>query len=110
MARMKKTRRSDAPSAPSAHGAHVPPVLDWEVSETFTWNGRHLEPGTEVSIRGEAGRFRFVRHVRRPNGAEWIDLIGTDAKGIGTAFRSFRPERIRTVHRLVKTRANAMAA
>jgi hypothetical protein len=107
MARLKKTRSAASHTAP---GDHVPPVLDWDVSETFTANGRHLEPGTEVSIRGESGRFRFVRHVRRPNGVEWLDFIGTDSKGHSAGWRSFRPSRVRTVHRLAKTRANAHLA
>lgn len=99
-------RRSVTPTNPQPH---EPAVLDWEVSETLTANGRHLETGTEFSVRGESGRFRFVRHVRRPNGLEWVDAIGTDSKGNSTGWRSFRPSRIRTVHRLKKTRANAEA-
>lgn len=58
--------------------------------------GRHLEPGTEVSIKGERGRFRFVAHVVSDSGAEWIDVIG-GSKGV-RMFRSFRPDRIKVVH------------
>lgn len=86
---------------------HVPPVLDWEVSESYSWNGRHLSPGTEVSITGERGRFRFVKHVRRPNGVEWVDFVGGPHGQ--ESFRSFRPERIRTVHRIGKSQS-ALAA
>lgn len=80
-----------------------PPALDWQVAETICVNGRHLVPGTEVSITGERGRFRFVRHVRRPDGTEWLDFVG-GRPGVERA-RSFRPDRIKTVHRLAKMRA-----
>ena len=101
----RKARSTVQPNAQP----HVPPVLDWEVSETLTANGRHMEPGTEFSVRGEGGaRFIFQRHVRRPNGLEWVDAVET-WKGQSQAFRSFRPERIRTVHRIARTRANAEA-
>lgn len=92
---MKRTQRSAGP-------AHPP---DWEVSTDFVVNGRHLTPGTEASIRGERGRFRFLRAVRTGAGAEWLDFVGGPT---GHAqWRSFRPDRVRTVHRLVKTRGNA---
>lgn len=70
---------------------------DWTVSEEFSWNGRRIEPGTELKISGVRGRWRFMRHVRRENGVEWIDVIG-GTRGC-LHWRSFRPERIRTVHR-----------
>jgi hypothetical protein len=59
---------------------------------------RNVTPGTEVSIRGERGRFRFRQHVRLEDGREWIDVIGE------RGFRSFRPEAIRVVHIKRKTR------
>jgi len=74
-------------------------------NDTFKFNGRTLEKGTEVSIRGERGRFRFVGHVTHPNGNQWLDFIG-GKKGC-EMFRSFAPESIRTVHRITRTRANA---
>lgn len=101
------SRRS---AAPANSVPHIAPVLDWEVSETFTANGRHIEKGTELSIEGESGRFLFLRHIRRPGGVEWIDVIGYDTKGNSTGYRSFRPARIRRVHRINRTRANAEAA
>jgi hypothetical protein len=93
--------------APAGSTPHVPPVLDWEVSETYQHNGRHIDRGTELKIAGESGRFLFLKHVRRPSGIEWIDTIHFDSKGASTGYHSFRPERIKTVHRLSKTRANA---
>jgi hypothetical protein len=63
-----------------------------------------LTPGREFSVRGEVGRFRFVSHTITPDGREWIDAIGgkTDIE----MWRSFRPDRIRRIHRIQKTRAN----
>ncbi|QFG08466.1 hypothetical protein SEA_EFRA2_82 [Mycobacterium phage Efra2] len=70
-------------------------------------HGRVLEPGTEVSIRGERGRFRFRSASLTSTGRIVCDFIGGPA-GHET-WRSFYPERIRTVHRLNRTRANAAA-
>lgn len=77
----------------------------WVVSETFVWNGRHISRGTELSITGEKGRFRFIKHVN--NGSnEWIDVVGGATRKRGDKSRSFRPERIKTVHWKNKTREN----
>ncbi|AEJ95843.1 hypothetical protein SEA_ROSMARINUS_75 [Mycobacterium Phage Rosmarinus] len=70
-------------------------------------HGRTLEPGTEVSIRGERGRFRFRSASLTSAGRIVCDFIGGPA-GHET-WRSFYPDRIRTVHRLNRTRANAAA-
>lgn len=94
MARRKKQART------------LPP--DWMEATEITINGRHIQPGTELSIRGERGRFRFVKHVTRPErGIEWIDVWG-GPKG-SPQLRSFRPERVRRVHRL-KTDPKALLA
>lgn len=74
------------------------------INDTFKFNGRTLTKGTEVSIRGQRGRFRFVGHVVNPNGNEWLDFIG-GKKGC-EAWRSFAADDIRTVHRINRTRAN----
>lgn len=79
----------------------------WVISTEYRVNGRVLEPGTEVSITGERGRFRFVRHVINASGAEWLDVVGGTNKV--TMTRSFRPERVRRVHRLAKTREGQAA-
>lgn len=85
-----KAVKQAAPSAPPA---------DYHVSESLTIHGRHVERGTELSIRGLRGRARFMRHVRRDNGAEWIDVIQPDIAG----WRSFRLDRVKTVHTRRKT-------
>lgn len=69
---------------------------NWTVTAHARVNGRVLVPGRELTIRGERGRFRFVKHVRNDaTGREWIDVYG-GVKGHET-LRSFRPERIRAV-------------
>ena len=73
------------------------PTGEWVTTTEFIApNGRHLSPGTEVSITGERGRFRFQRHVVTEKGVEWIDVIG-GPKG-SSQWRSFRPDRIKRVH------------
>lgn len=64
----------------------------WVISEEIMINGRHVGRGTEISIRGERGRFRFYKHVVNGD-KEWIDVIDKYK-----AFRSFRPEQVKRVH------------
>lgn len=69
---------------------------DWTVSDSYSAGGKDIRRGTELAIRGErGGRFRFVEHVRRSNGVEWITVIG-GARGV-SMYRSFRPDRISRV-------------
>ena len=63
-----------------------------------------LTPGTEVSIRGERGRFRYVDRRVTAAGRTVLNFIGGPTGH--EAFRSFYPERVRTVHRIARTRAN----
>jgi hypothetical protein len=65
----------------------------WIKTPHLLANGRHIYPGTELSITGERGRFRFHQHVLTPDGREWIDCFG------GARWRSFRVDRIKRVHR-----------
>lgn len=67
-------------------------------------NRRHLVPGVEVSVRGERGRFRFVNAQVTSAGKLVCNFIGGAAGH--EAFRSFYPDRIRRVHRIMRTRAN----
>ena len=81
--------------------AYVP---EWVVSETIKVNGRVVEQNTELSIKGESGRFLFIKHVKTPT-CEWIDCIGGKNERY-KQFRSFRPDQIKTVHWKNKTRKN----
>lgn len=74
---------------------------DWTVSREYTANGRHISAGTEVSIKGERGRFRFIKAVTTEDGRYWLDFWGGPKHC--PAWRSFYPERIRRVHRIAKT-------
>lgn len=80
------------------------PSQDWVKHTEYVVKRRKLRVGTEVSIRGERGRFRFVQAVETPSGAVWLDFIGGPAKA--EKWRSFKPEQVRRVHRINKTRAN----
>lgn len=84
---------------------YVPP---WEISSSAIINGRNLSPGTEVSIRGARGRFRFIKRVVNEDGVEWLDFWGGAKKH--EAFRSFYPDRVRTVHRIKQTPQAMLAA
>jgi hypothetical protein len=59
-------------------------------------NGRNVAAGTELKIIGERGRFRFIRFVTNPKGAEWIDVWG-GPKG-AEQWRSFKLEKVKRVH------------
>jgi hypothetical protein len=67
----------------------------WIVSNEIQVNGRIVSVGTEISIIGESGRFRFMKHVKTET-SEWIDVIG-GKKGYSTC-RSFRVSQVKTVH------------
>ena len=75
----------------------------WIVSNEIQVNGRIVSVGTEVSISGESGRFRFMKHVKTDT-AEWIDVIG-GKKGY-SVYRSFTVDRVKTVHYKNKTDKN----
>lgn len=71
-------------------------------------NGRTVSKGTELSIRGARGRFRFVKQVTKDDGTSWLDVWG-GPKGHET-LRSFRAEQVRTVHRIAVTPVNLARA
>lgn len=59
--------------------------------------GRALEPGVEVSIRGKRGRFRYLRATTTSEGQMVLDFIGgTDGR---ETWHSFYPERVTRIHR-----------
>jgi hypothetical protein len=63
-------------------------------------NGRNVEVGTEVSIRGEAGRFIFRYCHRNGDITVWGGRTGHES------MRSFRQDKVRRVHYKSKTRNN----
>jgi hypothetical protein len=89
-----------------ARWEHLPE--GWTIHYDATVNGRQLTPGTEVSIRGERGRFRFLRRVTMASGRECLDFWGGPTGCC--QWRSFYPERVRTVHRIPKTDKNNLEA
>lgn len=84
------------------------PTAHWVVSNETTVHGRKLVKGTEISIKGERGRFNFVRHVYNPKiDSEWLDVVGGPA-GYKT-MRSFSIDRVRRVHNKAKTKEGRRA-
>jgi hypothetical protein len=75
-------------------------IENWDVSYEMQINGRKVEKGTELKIKGERGRFRFIKHVTAPSG-EWIDVWG--GTKYAPAIRSFRQEQVARVHYKNKT-------
>jgi len=71
------------------------PTKDWEVTQEIQINGRYVEPGTELKIKGERGRFRFIKHVLTST-AEWIDVWGGPKNA--QQWRSFRTDKVQRVH------------
>lgn len=77
---------------------------NWTKHESMKVNGRILEKGTEFSVKGERGRFRFIAYVVTDK-TEWIDCVGGQ-KGY-EMLRAFDPSRVRRVHVKQTTRLNA---
>lgn len=82
---------------------HINPSAAWVRETTCKVHRRILTAGSEVSIRGERGRHRFLEAVTTDAGKHWLWFMGP------CGFRAFYPERVRTVHRIAKTRENLAA-
>lgn len=82
---------------------YVPPP-GWTITLETRINRRVVTKGTELSIKGERGRFCFQRLVETDKGSRWIDVIG-GPKG-ARKYRSFYPERVKKVHRINRLREN----
>lgn len=82
----------------------VVPAVTREYLDAATVHGRQLSPGTEVSIVRERGRFRFINATVTAAGETVLNFVGGSSGH--EAFRSFYPERVRTVHRLNRLRRN----
>lgn len=94
MARRKKREKLDDPSR------------EWETSYKMTINGRFVEPGTELKIRGARGRFRFIKHVKT-TATEWVDVWGGPKHQ--EQWRSFHVDAVQRVH-YKNTTTKALAA
>jgi len=79
-----------------------PPPEGWVIETEVKINGRSVTPGTELSITGVRGRCRFMRQVTTPTSC-WLDVMMPEPHKIQ---RSFSPAKVRTVHRIDKTREN----
>ena len=66
-------------------------------------NGRTVNPNTEISIRGESGRFTFRYSLRDGEVTVW------GGRPQHEQWRTFRIERVRTVHRKPSLRKNREA-
>jgi hypothetical protein len=71
---------------------------NWVVSEECRINNKLVTPGAELSIRGERGRFKFLKHVINSE-HEWIDVLSSTEQ-----FRSFPLDKVKTVHRIKRLR------
>jgi hypothetical protein len=74
--------------------------LPHSVGEVTLADGRRLEPGQNFTLEG-GGRYRFL-HIFIPDGSVTaygpVSPQGTNKDNEG-ATRSFRPDRIKTIHR-----------
>lgn len=70
----------------------------WIVSDECRINNKIVTPGTELSVRGERGRFKFLKHVINSE-HEWIDVLSSAGQ-----FRSFPLDKVKTVHRIKRLR------
>jgi hypothetical protein len=89
-------KRSSKPDGPRPNDL-------WEYIREIQINGRNVTPGTELKIKGERGRFRFMQVIKTPT-TEWIDVYG-GPKG-AECIRSFYLDRVKTVHYKNKTDHN----
>lgn len=80
---------------------------EWEKLDTIQINGRNVTPGTELKIHGVRGRFRFIKYVKTPAGAEWIDVWGGPKHC--EQWRSFTLDKVRIVHYKNQTIKNLAA-
>ena len=83
------------------------PSRDWTRSdEHLAPSGCWLRPGTEFSVYGERGRYRFLEYVDTGK-AHWVSAIG-GTKGV-RMYRAFEPGRIKKVFvgRQIMTNAEA---
>ncbi|APQ42236.1 hypothetical protein J4U02_gp124 [Mycobacterium phage Aziz] len=86
----------------------APPADDRKLSEFHIPGRSNLVPGTEVSLEGKRGRYRFQYaeksiHEGRPT---VLTFVGGRLDGQGEKFVAVYPWRVKTVHRTSKTLVN----
>jgi hypothetical protein len=91
---MGRKKKSNVPEA-------VRPDALWEILTEMQINGRNVRKGTELKIRGWAGRYRFIKYVKTEKGVEWVDVWGGNKKS--ECYRSCSLEMVKTVHSKNKT-------
>ena len=65
-----------------------------------------MVPGTEVSLKGRRGRFRFQYSRITAQGLEELTFVGGPLHGQRDRFTSVLPDCITRVHRVNKTLVN----
>ena len=86
--------------SPLAHLYHREPTYT-------TPEGRTIEPGEIIKIKGEWGtKFKFIEYVRRTDdhAKEWIDCYELE-KGQLCGYRSFKPDRIKALPKTKRRRS-----
>jgi hypothetical protein len=75
----------------------VGPPKGWVVCETFQMSPQvTLSKGDECRVKGEQGKFVFLRHVWNTNtNSEWVDVWGGSAGH--SQWRSVRIERLKHI-------------
>lgn len=92
-------------SSRSSSRANTPRPKPLSRLDEYRLHRRLLRPGTEVSIRGERGRFVFNHATVASTGAVSLTFVGGPPGA--EKWRSFRPDRVRTVHRVAISRRTA---
>lgn len=82
------------------------PNDNWIIKTELQVNNRTVTPGTELKIAGATGRFTFIKHVDTGS-VTWVDVWG--GKKGAENLRSFREDRIKTVHKKNQTDKNLAA-
>jgi hypothetical protein len=92
---MTKVRKSKNLNTANSH---------WVISESLNIEGRlPLVVGREFRVKGERGRFRFLRAVYNPrNDKQWIDATHINKEK--AQARSFSLDRVKVVHRKIHGR------
>ena len=70
--------------------------------DPVTIHGRLLQPGTELSIVGQRGRFAFIDATRTDGGALVLNVKGGPSGR--EMLRSFYADRVKRVHNIQKLR------